>query len=212
NQQNDQGSWSSWGSPNANSTAYAMQGLLAAGEDLLADKWLKDGHSPYDALAAFQKPDGPFAAAGSDSGIATRQAVPALLGVHYPFTPTVLAPFSTIYRGPDPDRTVACPPRAAWGNSVDVTIPFGSDLDTDGSVALDWRVSGETLWVTGTTVHRADGYYTATLPVTVPVAYEFQATFTDPDEVQYGSEITDTVVLSSTLEPHNIYLPLVLKQ
>ncbi|MCK4472298.1 MAG: hypothetical protein KAW49_10980, partial [Anaerolineae bacterium] len=105
----------------------------------------------------------------------------------------------------------ACPPRATWGNSVDVIVPFGSDLDADGSVTLDWRVSGETSWVT-TTVHPADGYYTATLPVTVPVAYEFQATFTDPDEVQYGSEITDTVVLSSTLEPHNIYLPLVLKQ
>ncbi|MBE9470693.1 MAG: hypothetical protein IMY75_01090, partial [Chloroflexi bacterium] len=113
---------------------------------------------------------------------------------------------------PDPDRTVACPPRGAWGGSVDLVIPFGSDLDADGSVRLDWRVSGATSWVTGTTVCRADGYYTATLPVTVPVAYEFQATFTDPDEVQYRSEITDTVVLSSTLEPHNIYLPLVLKQ
>ena len=205
NQQNDQGSWSSWGSPSANSTAYAMQGLLAAGEDLLADKWLKDGHSPYDALAAFQKPDGPFAVAGSDNGMATRQAVPALLGVHYPFTPAAMTPFSTVNRGSDPDRTVACPPRAAWGNSVDVTIPFGSDLDTDGSVALDWRISGGS-WVTGTTVHRADGYYTATVPVTVPVAYEFQATFTDPDGVQYGP------TMSSTLEPHYVYLPLILKQ
>ncbi len=213
-QQDAQGGWG-----NANTTAYAMQGLLAADEDLVADWSSENGHSPYDALATYQKPDGPFVymwdspwGPPTDNGMATWQAVPALLGVHYPFLPTGLAPFSPVNRGPDPDRMVACPPRATWGNSVDVIVPFGSDLDADGSITLDWRVSGETSWVTGTTVHRADGYYTATLPVTVPVAYEFQATFADPDEVQYGSEITDTVVLSSTLEPHNIYLPLVLKQ
>ncbi len=213
-QQDAQGGWG-----NANTTAYAMQGLLAADEDLVADWSSENGHSPYDALAAYQKPDGPFVymwdspwGPPTDSGMATWQAVPALLGVYYPFSPTGLASFSPVNRGPDPDRTVACPPRGAWGGSVDLVIPFGSDLDADGSVRLDWRVSGATSWVTGTTVCRADGYYTATLPVTVPVAYEFQATFTDPDEVQYRSEITDTVVLSSTLEPHNIYLPLVLKQ
>jgi len=210
NQQNTQGSWSSWGSPSANSTAYAMQGLLAAGEDLVAVKWLKDGHSPYDALAALQKPDGPFGLAGSDDGYSTWQAVPALLGVHYPFTHT-LTPFVGVNRGPDPDRMVAAPPRATWGNSVDVIIPFGSDFNADGSVELDWRVSGETAWVTGTPVYRADGYYTATLPLTLPVVYEFQATFTDQDDVQYGTEITDTVVLSSTLEPYYIYLPLIMK-
>ncbi|MCK4470308.1 MAG: hypothetical protein KAW49_00840, partial [Anaerolineae bacterium] len=54
-QQDAQGGWG-----NANSTAYAMQGLLAAGEDLVADWSSENGHSPYDALAAYQKPDGPF--------------------------------------------------------------------------------------------------------------------------------------------------------
>jgi len=212
-QQDAAGGWS-----NANSTAYAMQGLLAASEDLIADWSSEDGHSPYDALAAYQKPDGPFVyqwdspwVSPDDSGMATWQAVPALLGVHYPLSPTMLIPFNGVNRGPDPDRTVACPPRAAWGSSVDVIIPFGSDLDTDGNVTLDWCVSGES-WVTGTTVYRADGYYTATLPVTAPVVYEFQATFTDPDGVQHETEITATIVLSSTLKPHYIYLPLVLKQ
>ncbi len=212
-QQDAAGGWS-----NANSTAYAMQGLLAASEDLIADWSSEDGHSPYDALAAYQKPDGPFVyqwdspwGPPDDNGMATWQAVPALLGVHYPLSPTVLTPFSGVNRGPDPDRLVACPPRAAWGSSVDVIIPFGSDLDTDGNVTLDWCVSGES-WVTGTTVYRAGGYYTATLPVTAPVVYEFQATFTDPDGVQHGTEITAIIVLSSTLKPHYIYLPLVLKQ
>jgi hypothetical protein len=214
NEQNDQGSWSFFGSPSANTTAYAMQGLLAAGEDLFAARWLKDGHNPYAALAALQKADGPFASAGFDNGLATWQAVPALLGKHYPLSPAGLAPFVSVNRGPDPDRIVAADPRAMWGNSVDVVIPFGSDLNGNGSVELDWCVSGETLWMTDITVYRADGYYTATLPLTRPVTYEFRATFTDVDDgVQYGTKITDTATTQLIpLEPYSVYLPLVLKQ
>ncbi len=212
NQQNDQGSWSSWGTPSANSTAYAMQGLLAAGEDLSAAKWLQGGHSPYDALSDLQKSDGPFVQGSADDFFSTRQAVPALLGVHNPFSHT-LAPFVAVNRGPDPDRMVACAPRATWGNSVDVVIPFGSDLDSNGNAALDWRVSGASSWTTGTTVYRADGYFTATLPVTKLTTYEFQATFEDPSSVQYASQISGTAVLPpSTIEPFCIYLPLVLRQ
>lgn len=209
-QQNAQGSWDGWGGPSANSTAYAMQGLLAVGEDLEAAQWLKDGHTPYAGLAAFQKIDGPFAQGETDNSLATWQAVPALLGAHYPFSRT-LTTFSGVNRGLDPDRMVVAPPRASWGDSVDVLIPFGSDLDVNGSVALDWRIAGEASWVTGTMVYRNDGYYTATLPITNPVAYEFQVAFADPDGVQSGSKITDTATLNTTLEPHTIYLPLVLR-
>jgi len=210
NEQNTQGGWDAFGSPSANSAAYAMQGLLAAGEDLVSAKWLKGGHSPYNALLDLQKSDGPFAFGTTDDFFSTRQAVPALLGVHYPLSHT-LASFASVNRGPDPDRMVAASPRASWGNSVDVVIPFGSDLDADGSVTLDWRVSGEPSWVTGTTVHRADGCYTATLPITRPVAHDFRVTFTDPEDVQYETEITDTVALTTTLEPYYAYLALVFK-
>jgi len=209
-QQNAQGSWDGWGSPSANSTAYSMQGLLAVGEDLEAARWLKGGHTPYEGLAAFQKIDGPFAQGGADNSLATWQAVPALLGVHYPFSRT-LAAFSGVNRGLDPDRMVVTPPRASWGDSVDVIIPFGSDLDADGIIALDWRIAGETVWVTGTMVYRNDGYYTATLSLTNPVACEFQVAFADPDGVQSGTKITDTATLNTVLEPHTIYLPLVLR-
>jgi hypothetical protein len=209
-QQNAQGSWDGWGSPSANSTAYAIQGLLAAGEDLEAARWLKGGHTPYDGLAAFQKTDGPFAQGGMDNSLATWQAVPALLGAHYPFS-RALTTFTGVNRGLDPDRVVIASPRASWGESVDVLIPFGSDLDADGGIALDWRISGETAWVTGTLVHRNDGYYTATLPFTNPVAYEFQVAFSDPDGVQSGSEITAAATLNTTLEPHVVYLPLVVR-
>ncbi|NTW01747.1 MAG: hypothetical protein HGA19_10690, partial [Oscillochloris sp.] len=55
--QDQQDALGGWDNPN--STAYAIQGLVAAGQDLNTD-WLKDGRSPYQALALYQKPDGPF--------------------------------------------------------------------------------------------------------------------------------------------------------
>lgn len=123
--------------------------------------------------------------------------------------------FAPVYLGPDPDRMVAAPMRAMWGSSVDVVVPFGSDLDEDGSVDLAWREEGATNWtaVDSGDVHRADGYFTATLPLTRPVGYEFQVEFTDSEDgVQFGSEMSGTVEMTPvTLEPHTIYLPLVVR-
>jgi hypothetical protein len=210
NQQNAEGSWNAFGSPSANSTAYAMQGLLAAGENLEAIRWLENGHSPYNALSELQKTDGPFTYGVTDDFFATRQAVPALLGVHYPFAHT-LKPFVSVDRGPDPDRTVAADLDVSWNSSADVVVPFGSDLDADGNVTLTWREVGSTSWETET-IHRADGYYTATLDLALPGAYELQATFVDPDSVQYGTVVSDSVSLTTTLARYDIFLPLVLRQ
>jgi hypothetical protein len=202
-------------SPNA-TPAYAIQGLLAAGEDLTAD-WLKAGRSPFGALAAAQKSDGPFSSewlpSWLDYGPVTWQVIPPLLGVPFPFHGTDLKPFRDVHRGPDPDRLVAALPRATWGDSVDVLIPFGSDIDFDSFVDLAWRVAGEVDWVTGTTIYRADGYFSATLPLTELVAYEFQVTFEDRIAmVQYGSQISETIVSPIvTLEPYYVHLPFVIK-
>src|SRR5262249_24209360 len=43
----------------ANDTAYAIQGLLAIGENLAAD-WSQAGITPYEALQAYQNADGAF--------------------------------------------------------------------------------------------------------------------------------------------------------
>jgi hypothetical protein len=192
-----------------------MQGLLAAGEDLVVDWSTKDGRSPYEALVADQKIDGPFTSpwfGAADNDFATRQAVPALLGRHYPLVPGASSPFVSVKRGPDPDRMVAAPLRAMWGDSVVVIIPFGSDVNADGSVDLVWRVAGETQWVTGTPVFRAQGFYTATVPVTELMEYEFQATLADPDGVQSGSSTGGTALLPPvSLEPYYAYMPIVLK-
>lgn len=126
----------------------------------------------------------------------------------------VVEPFTPVYRGPDPDRTVAAEVRASWGHSVDVVIPFGSDLNEDGTVNLAWREVGETGWtaVDGGDVHRADGYYTATLPLSLGADYEFQAMLEDPDQVQFGTQISSTIELPVvTLESQTIYLPIIVK-
>ncbi len=207
-----EGGWGSWGTVNANSTAYAMQGLLAAGEDLASgtSAWRQNGRGPFDALAALQKPDGPFVWAWApfgytDNGLATWQAVPALLGVSYPFTPGSLAPFAPVERGPDPDRIVTAAPRATLGNSVDLLVPFGSDLNRNATVTMTWRLN-DSSWQT-TTVHRANGYFTSTIAGNEPGVYDVRVLFDDPDGVQ-GDE---TVTTDSALTIYAVRLPLVMR-
>jgi hypothetical protein len=72
----------------ANSTAYVIQALLAAGEDPNGAAWAVDGLTPIRFLIGLQLADGSFEwqpNTGSNL-MATAQAVPALLGQAYPVT------------------------------------------------------------------------------------------------------------------------------
>jgi len=72
-----------WGpDSNANSTAYSMQGLLAAGENPLGARWTVNGATPLDDLLNFQSPSGAFewqSGTGEDV-LATVQSITALTG------------------------------------------------------------------------------------------------------------------------------------
>jgi len=72
-----------WGpDSNANSTAYSMQGLLAAGENPLGARWTVNGATPLDDLLSFQSPSGAFewqSGIGEDI-VATAQSITALTG------------------------------------------------------------------------------------------------------------------------------------
>lgn len=84
-----------WGEePDANSTAYAIQGLLALGEDPAGETWARSGNTAWDALLAFRVDGGAFEwQAGQGANLlATAQAVPALAGVTYPLQPAETAP------------------------------------------------------------------------------------------------------------------------
>jgi prenyltransferase beta subunit len=70
----------------ANSTAYVVQALYAAGQDPASRCWASRSQTPLDYLRARQLLDGSFEwqpGLGADS-LATQQAIPALLGATYP--------------------------------------------------------------------------------------------------------------------------------
>ncbi len=222
-----------WG--NVNSDAYAIQGLLAAGVDLTDPDWLKQGRWLPGTLGSYQKPDGPFVynwdytsafLPPNDNLSATQQGTPVLAGAFYPYATTgTLEPFTAIPRGPDPDRTVALPAygtRDLIDNTAQITIPFGSDLNGDGTVLLEWSVEdGPTTTITPT---REIGYYSATLDLSAAIVADAQvaqvdaldtiqlrAIFSDStDGVQSGSELSTTSQsVESEVAPRRVYLPLI---
>jgi hypothetical protein len=77
----------------ANSTAYVVQALVAAGEDPASERWTVAGATPYDYLLSLQQPDGSFVwQAGTPANlVTTAQVVPALLGQAYPLAVRPLA-------------------------------------------------------------------------------------------------------------------------
>ncbi len=198
---------------NANSTAAAIQGLLAVGEDVLASPWLENGSGPFEALASFQKADGPFVwmwdspyGPPRDDAFATRQAIPALLGVSYPFVPGDLESLDEPASLADPDRLLADAPVVIWDEELILAMAFAGDLDGNAVVALDYREVGATDWITGTVVVRSQGLYTSTLSLGAGPAYEVAIRVSDPDGVQRAGEVMAAVeeiteIVTATEEP-----------
>lgn len=71
-----------------NSTAYVVQALAAAGEDVLGERWTRQGRTAVDFLLSAQLDDGSFEwqPGGGANGLATMQAAAALLGRPLPIT------------------------------------------------------------------------------------------------------------------------------
>lgn len=80
-------------SSDANSTAYVIQALIAAGEDVHSESWQPEGQSPVDFLLSLQLESGAFAWMPDQDAnqLATQQAVPALLGRAVPLHAGTLA-------------------------------------------------------------------------------------------------------------------------
>ena len=70
---------------NADSTAFAVQGILASGEDPLAARWRPIATNPISYLLGLQQPDGAFTFGGQPSQLATQQVIPALAGRPFPY-------------------------------------------------------------------------------------------------------------------------------
>ncbi|WP_455368292.1 DUF4430 domain-containing protein [[Eubacterium] cellulosolvens] len=80
------GGFDSWGyGTNAESDSWAIQAIVAAGQDPTDNNWTKEGKNPVDDLLSFQNQDRSFNDSNSEpSSWATSYAIPALLGKPYP--------------------------------------------------------------------------------------------------------------------------------
>lgn len=75
------GGFASWGSENPESIAAVIRGLLACGEDILSEDWIKEEGTMIDALFSFQLADGSFVHSRSETecnATATEQALQAV--------------------------------------------------------------------------------------------------------------------------------------
>jgi hypothetical protein len=70
-----------------NSTAYVVQAIRAAGQDPITGTWTISSTNPISYLLGMQLPDGSFEwqPGFGSNGLATQQAIPALLGRVFPF-------------------------------------------------------------------------------------------------------------------------------
>jgi hypothetical protein len=89
-EQGDDGGFQSWGTSNANSTAWGTQAVIAAGQDPTDAEWTKNGNTPVSFLLSLQASDGHFEYSDPPPGwsadlvLTTIQAVPALAGKPLP--------------------------------------------------------------------------------------------------------------------------------
>ena len=118
----------------ANSTAYAIQALIALGQNPLAEAWSKGGLSAWDDLVRFQRPSGAFEwqLGQGDNLLATAQAVVALLGKPLPL------------RGVGPAiRSALAYLRTA--QQADGSFPggFGSNLVPSAQALMTLAIAGE---------------------------------------------------------------------
>lgn len=203
--QNAAGGWY-----NTQATAYAIQALLAAGEDLLSAPWIVAGHSPFNALRAYQKPDGPcvynwnepmpLGNARADNDVATWAAVPALMGVSYPYAGQDLGAFTPVARGLDPDRLVVGELRYAAATHM-LELPFGSDWNGDATAYGRWSlIQGHQMPAADAvrfTLEREAGRFVANLVLTQTAGYVLEVFANDHDGIQ--GPVTQTLLAVADL-------------
>ncbi len=124
-QQADNGGFLSWGATNPSTDSWAIDAIVAAGQNPTSSYWTKNNNASIDDLLGFQNLDGSFPDwQGNPSPWITAYAIPALLGKPYPVE--VLqpqAPGSVYVRVEGQSSTV-------WSGDVTVTE---SDITADNS-------------------------------------------------------------------------------
>lgn len=129
-------------SSNVASTAWAVQGLSAAGEDADGVAWSKSGNTPLDFLRGMQQADGHIKysdASDSNPAWMTAEAVPALLKRPYPLNYAPKAPESSESPSDSSDSprtptTATDPVVSEWtGITDEALVPFPGDVPGEES-------------------------------------------------------------------------------
>ncbi|MBN2602840.1 MAG: hypothetical protein JXA91_01750 [Candidatus Thermoplasmatota archaeon] len=85
--QNENGGFELWGNTNTATTAWAVQAIVAVGENPTSIYWKKNGSCPIDYLLNLQQDDGSFNWSENNNMNSlwmTAYVIPALLGISYP--------------------------------------------------------------------------------------------------------------------------------
>ena len=177
---------------NCNSTALAIQGLLAIGRYRETPLLLSTGKggvfSSWDALLAFQQETGSFSFTSSSPGspmLATLDAIPALVSGYYP----AYEPLSEL----DGTLTGQVSSRLTCGHGLQVVAPYTGDDDNDGWAKLQYHVVGDPSWNEVPSMHKGGLAYLHLLDLQVGTEYEVEVTYHDPDGVTEDRPQTITV-------------------
>ena len=132
-QQLPDGGWG-FGDSNANSTAFVIQALIAAGIDPNSADFNKAGKTPLGFLSTQQQQDGSFL--GFDPAFATNQAVPALAGRTFLSAPSTPIPVTVSPTAAPPPAPATVQPPPAAPSIVPAPPATGSGQATPGNSGM----------------------------------------------------------------------------
>jgi len=101
--QMDNGGFESWGATNPGTDSWAIDAIVATGQDPTSTYWTKNGKTPVDDLLTFQGEDGAFSFPGPNptKEWATSYAISALVGKPYPIPASSVGSVGGIWIAPN---------------------------------------------------------------------------------------------------------------
>lgn len=176
---NPAGGWPGAEDSDVSSTAYAIQAIIAAGQNANGTAWaIANGTTPITYLLSLQQPDGSFSNGKDNVEVSTRQAIPALLGRPLPIA---VRPVEEAEETPVSGGTIT--------SVTSITISTGSTTFTD---TVKW-------YITKFSDSKAE-----TAPGAIGVMCELDAIYaTDgqPAQIQPGQTYTITVTYDPAAVP-----------
>lgn len=202
-QQGDAG-WDTFGGSigNTNSTAWAIQGVMAALQDPQEANWNKGNQSAWDMLLRVQHPSGYFEYSdpppiwATDLVLNTLQAMPSVAGKPFPYLDEMWIGTARVEIN-------------VLNGDFYATALYGQDLNTNSTSQMRYRSVGGAWseWRAMTRVNtKADAAFVRTVSGLEPGKYEFEFQFGDTDGTMQGTTY-QTVKASWLIQ----YLPMIFK-